>query len=52
MNFVGRAERWLQSVERHLRQLSWDEFCGLIHECFDRFFYCQRGGKAPHLIFH
>jgi hypothetical protein len=47
MNFVGRAERWLQSVERHLRQLSWDEFCGLIHECFDRFFTVNGGERLP-----
>jgi hypothetical protein len=33
---VGRAECWLQLVERSLRQLSWEEFCSLIHERFDR----------------
>jgi hypothetical protein len=33
MHFVGCAEWWLQSMERRLGQLSWEEFCGLIHEC-------------------
>jgi hypothetical protein len=26
MHFHGRATRWLQSAERQLRQLSWEEF--------------------------
>lgn len=36
MHFVGRAERWLQSVERRLRRFSWEEFCSLIHDRFGR----------------
>jgi hypothetical protein len=36
MHFEGRAARWLQSVERRLRQLSWEEFCTLVHDRFGR----------------
>jgi hypothetical protein len=34
--FDGRAARWLQSVERRLKQLSWNEFCALLHDRFGR----------------
>lgn len=36
MHFEGRAAQWLQSVECRLHMLSWEEFCGLIHERFGR----------------
>lgn len=36
MHFSGRASRWLQSVEKRLRQFGWEEFCGLIHDRFGR----------------
>jgi hypothetical protein len=36
MHFEGKAHRWLQSVERRLRFMSWEEFCELIHERFGR----------------
>ena len=35
-HFDGRAARWLQSVERRLKQLSWNEFCSLLHDRFVR----------------
>lgn len=35
-HFDGRAARWLQSVERRLKQLSWNEFCALLHDRFGR----------------
>jgi hypothetical protein len=36
MHFEGKAHRWLQSVERKLRYMSWEEFCGLIHDRFGK----------------
>jgi hypothetical protein len=36
MHFEGKAYRWLQSVERRLRHMAWEEFCSLIHERFGR----------------
>lgn len=36
MHFDGRASRWLQSVERRIRQLLWLEFCSLVHDRFGR----------------
>jgi hypothetical protein len=36
MHFEGKAHRWLQSVERRLRFMSWEELCELIHERFGR----------------
>jgi hypothetical protein len=36
MHMEGLAMRWLQSVDRRLKQASWDEFCGMIHDCFGR----------------
>jgi hypothetical protein len=36
MHFSGRASRWLQSVEKRLRQFGWEEFCGLVHDRFGR----------------
>lgn len=36
MHFEGRAARWLQAVERSLGQVSWEEFCNLVHERFGR----------------
>lgn len=48
MHFVGCAEWWLQSMERRLGQLSWEEFCGLIHECFD----CEQHESLIRQLFH
>ncbi|CAO2166027.1 unnamed protein product [Urochloa humidicola] len=36
MQFEGVAARWLQSVEKHLSQISWSEFCKLLLEHFGK----------------
>jgi hypothetical protein len=34
MHFEGAAARWIQSVERKLRNTGWEEFCSMIHNRF------------------
>jgi hypothetical protein len=36
MHMEGSAARWLQSMERRIKGLSWGEFCALVHERFGR----------------
>lgn len=36
MQFDNAAARWLQSIERKLMSLSWEDFCRLIHDRFGR----------------
>jgi hypothetical protein len=59
MHFEGKAHRWLQSVERRLRHMSWDEFCGLIHDRFGReqheslirqLFHIRQNGSVPEYV--
>jgi hypothetical protein len=48
MHFEGRAARWLQAVERSLGQVSWEEFCNLVHERFGR----EQHKSLIHQLFH
>jgi hypothetical protein len=34
MHFQGAAVRWIQSVERRVASMGWDEFCTLVHDRF------------------
>lgn len=34
MHFTDSAARWLQSVKRHTRTLSWPDFCKLVMDRF------------------
>jgi hypothetical protein len=32
MHVEGSVARWLQSIERQLWSVGWDEFCVLVHD--------------------
>jgi hypothetical protein len=36
MHFKGPATRWLQSINHHIRAVSWKELCSWIHDRFGR----------------
>jgi len=36
MQFEDAAARWLQSIERKLMSLNWEDFCKLVHDRFGR----------------
>jgi hypothetical protein len=36
MHLEGASARCFQSVERRVKQLSWDEFCALIRDMYGR----------------
>lgn len=36
MHFSAAAGRWLQSVEKKVRAVSWSEFCSMLIECFGK----------------
>jgi hypothetical protein len=36
MHFEGAVVRWLQSVERRVHSMSWEQFCSALHDRFGR----------------
>jgi hypothetical protein len=36
MHFDGVVARWLQSNERRLKQIGWEELCAMVHDRFER----------------
>jgi hypothetical protein len=48
MHQDGSVARWLQSVKKQLKNLSWDRFCSLIHERFGK----DQHQALMHQMFH
>lgn len=36
MHFEGAASCWYQSIESHLESVTWEQFCDMVSQCFDR----------------
>jgi hypothetical protein len=48
MHLEAPTSRWLQSVEHHVRQVNWGEFCSLIHNRFG----CDQHEALIRQLFH